>query len=77
MTPRERAISTISALFPADSEYEKTREIGIRLMEEAKRRTNNWRNLPDETLFEYERLCIEEDERQTRKFNRTGFSNIE
>jgi hypothetical protein len=54
---REQAIQEIEGLFPADSQYPKSREKGIELLEQAKRNTNNWRNLPDETLFEYARLC--------------------
>jgi len=72
MNQRERAISNISALYPADSEFEKSREIGIQLLEEAKRNTTNWRNLPDETLFEYERLCIEENRKQEEQQKRAS-----
>ena len=54
---REQAIQEIEGLFPADSQYTKSREKGIELLEQAKRNTNNWRNLPTETLFEYARLC--------------------
>ena len=59
---REEAIQEIDALFPADSDYIETNKIGIKLLEQAKR--NNWRNLPDETLFEYARLCQEEDRKR-------------
>ena len=64
---REQAIQEIENLFPADSEYLDTREKGIELLEQAKRNTSDWRNLPDATLFEYARLCREEDDRQTKE----------
>jgi hypothetical protein len=67
---REQAIQEIEGLFPADSQYPKSREKGIELLEQAKRNTNDWRNLPDETLFEYARLCREEEHRQAIKFDR-------
>ena len=67
---RKQAIQEIEQLFPADGEYPETREIGIRLLEEAKRNVNNWRNLPDAVIFEYLNLCQREEHRQTMKFNR-------
>lgn len=67
MDNRQKAIQEIKSLFPTDSEFERTNVIGIRLLEEAKRNTNNWRNLPDVTLFEYARLCREEENRQYRE----------
>jgi len=67
---REQAIQEIEYSFPADSQYPKPREKGIELLEQAKRNTNDWRNLPDETLFEYARLCREEERREAVKFER-------
>ena len=61
---REEAIEEIDALYPVDSDYIETNKIGIKLLEQAKRNTNNWRDLSDEILFEYARLCQEEDRRQ-------------
>ena len=64
---RSEAISTIEALFPADSQYEDSREIGKRLLEQAESEVNGWRNKPDEVLIRYAELCMQEDERQTRR----------
>ena len=58
---REQVIREIEALFPADSIYEETAAIGQQLLEQAKRRAEDWRNLPDAVLFEYMRLCREAD----------------
>jgi len=66
---REGAIATIEALFPADSQYPRTRQKGIELLEQAKRNVEDWRNLPDEILFEYARLCVREERRQASKLN--------
>ena len=67
---REQSIQEIEGLFPADSECPKTRAKGIELLGHAKRNTHDWRDIPDETLFEYARLCREEDHRQAVKFDR-------
>ena len=70
---REEAINFIEGLFPADAQYEGTREIGIALLEEAKRNVSNWRTLPDEVLFEYARLCEAEEADQERRSRRVKF----
>ena len=54
---REEAINIIEGLYPADSEYPDSREIGITLLEQAKRETNNWRNCSDEIILRYACLC--------------------
>jgi len=64
---RQQAISTIEALYPIDSEYEDTNVIGERLLAQAKREYDNWRNLPDAVLFRYAELCQREEEHCTRK----------
>ena len=63
---RKQAISTIEALFPVDSQYEETNAIGERLLNQAKRECENWRNLPDAILFRYADLCEQEERRQCR-----------
>jgi len=45
---RREAISTIEALFPIDSQYAETNAIGERLLAQAKREHDDWRNLPVE-----------------------------
>jgi hypothetical protein len=64
---RKQAISTIEALFPVDSDYPDTREVGERFLEQAKRECENWRNLPDNILFRYADLCQQEENRQARR----------
>ena len=63
---RHTAIETIENMFPVDAVYEDTAAIGRRLLQQAKEKTQGWRDEPDEVLIEYARLCIAEDDRQTR-----------
>jgi len=63
---RSEAISTIEALYPADSQYEDSREIGKRLLEQAEMEINGWRSKPTEVLIRYAELCMAEENRQTR-----------
>jgi len=65
-----KAIQIIESLFPADSQYPKTRKTGLRLLEQAKQNVENWRDLPEKILFEYARLCEEEEKRQAKEFLR-------
>jgi hypothetical protein len=64
---RQQAISTIENLFPTDSQYAGTNAVGERLLEQAKRECENWRNLPEPILFRYAELCLQEESRQTRE----------
>lgn len=66
MNARDIAISNIEGLFPIDSQYEETNRIGERLLAQAKRECEDWRNLPDAILFRYAELCIQEENRQAR-----------
>jgi len=75
MNAREQAIGDIEALFPIDSQYEKTNEIGEKLLAQAKRECEDWRNLPDAILFRYAELCRQEENRQAREFDRHYFAN--
>lgn len=65
---REQAIQTIEGLFPTDSEYETTNEIGKRLLQQAKDELNNWRNEPTNILLRYAELCIREENRSVNGF---------
>lgn len=62
---RERAIGIIESTFPADDH-----ELGPELLRRAKERVQGWRSEPDGVLFEYARLCIEEDQRQANEAER-------
>jgi hypothetical protein len=53
---RNEAISTIEALFPADSQYEESQSIGKRLLEQAESEVNGWRTKPTEVLVRYAQL---------------------
>ena len=64
---RQKAIDTIEALYPIDSQYEGTNATGERLLAQAKRECDDWRNLPDAILFRYADLCQQEEERSTRQ----------
>jgi len=64
VTRREEAIANIEALFPADSQYEVTREFGERLLKQAKQEVEGWRSESDAVLIKYAELCIVEQNRQ-------------
>ena len=61
---RQQAIADIEALFPIDSEYSSTNEMGKKLLLEAIE-SCNWRKLPNEILFKYAELCQQEENKQT------------
>ena len=71
---REQAIQQIEELFPTDSQYEKTNEIGQRLLAQAKREVDGWRNETTPVLIRYAELCMAEEIKQDRHFfaNRAG-----
>jgi len=62
-TARKKAIETIEALFPADSGYIGTAEIGEELLAQAKREMQGWRTEPTEILIRYAELCVEREKR--------------
>ena len=62
-TVRNKAIRAIEALFPADSEYIGTAEIGEELLAQAKREMQGWRTEPTEILIRYAELCVEREKR--------------
>ena len=64
---REQAISTIEALYPIDSQYADTNEIGERLLAQAKREVEDWRTtLSDAVLIRYADLCQQEEAKPIR-----------
>lgn len=68
--PIEDVIRNIESLFPVDSGFDDTNAVGERLLEQAKRNCNyeiDWRDLPDNVLREYERLCIAEDNKPAKR----------
>ncbi len=65
MMTREEAIAIIESLYPIDSQYQETNAVGERLLAQAKRECEDWRNLPDATLLRYADLCQQEEERST------------
>lgn len=68
---RSESISNIEALFPIDSEYQDTNEVGKTLLLKAIENIG-WRKLSDEILIEYANLCIREDDRQSTKAMKSG-----
>ena len=73
MIKRDGIIQEIEQLFPVDSCYTATKEIGQRLLDQAKRNTENWRNLPEEILREYWRLCRNEENKQIQKLKKKEY----
>jgi hypothetical protein len=68
---RSQAISLIEALYPADDGNARTREIGDRLLAEAKREHNvNWRDEPLAVLILYAEKCRREEMRLIREHER-------
>lgn len=64
---RKEAIEIIEGLYPVDSQFLKTNFVGERLLAQAKRECEDWRNLPDAILFRYADLCQQEEQRSTRQ----------
>jgi len=61
MDAREQAIQEIEALFPTDSQYRDIKEIGERLLAQA--RAENWRKESTPVLVRYAELCRAEESR--------------
>ena len=66
---RDQAIDTIKALYPADSEYPDTAEIGQKILEQAKREVAGWQTEPTEVLIRYAQLCIQEENKRYNQAN--------
>ena len=56
-------ISQIASLYPADSEYNASADIGKKLLEQAKMEVLGWRNEPTAVLLRYMELCIATERR--------------
>lgn len=67
---RSKAIQTISSLYPADSEYERTSQIGQELLDQAKREVSGWQTEPTEILVRYADLCEQYHEKECRAIRR-------
>lgn len=63
---REEAIIQIEALYPPDSEYPETAEVGKGIMEKAKSDVHGWRCEPTEVLIRAAQLCMYEDRKPAR-----------
>ncbi len=60
-------VSTIEGLYPIDSEYDDTKEVGEMLLTEAIQDVFfDWRDLPQEVLVKYAELCIDRDNSNCR-----------
>ena len=71
---RKEAITEIEALYPTDSQYPKTNEVGERLLKQAKMEKESWRTESTEVLIRYAELCQQEEKTQNRHdfLNRHG-----
>jgi len=70
---RQQAIKVIEGLFPADADNDKTREIGERLLAQAKRERIGWRSQTTSVLCHYADLCVAEEEKQAQHALRKPF----
>ncbi len=70
MSQRDRAIQIIESTYPVDSKQCSTAITGMRLLDQAKREVNNWRDLPDAVLQRYAELCIKEQQLAERDAER-------
>jgi len=66
----EQAIADIEALFPADSQYHGSREVGERLLAQAKMEVEGWRSESPAVLMRYAELCRQEENKVTQEFLR-------
>lgn len=73
----QNAIDIIEGLYPADDQ-ERAGEIGRKLLAQAQRETNhNWRDLPDEVILTYQRLCEEFENNQVIMSENAAIKRIE
>lgn len=66
---KDDAIKMIEGLYPTDSEFTSTNEIGEQLLRQAREELNiitDWRDEPTEVLIRYAELCQQKEEEQTR-----------
>jgi len=64
---KQEAIRNIEQLFPPDSQYYESAEIGERLLKQAKMEKEGWRSESEAVLIRLAELCIAEEDRQARK----------
>lgn len=70
---RKEAIDHIEALYPADSEYNRTAEIGQEFLEQAKHEAGKtWREEPTEVLIKYANLCLLKERRMQLEMIKKG-----
>lgn len=62
---KENYISDIESLFPIDSSFPDTNEVGKELLMEAIEESD-WRDLPMDILALYHAKCVREENRQAR-----------
>lgn len=59
---KDEAIRHIESLWPQDSEYKDTQEIGQYLLDIAKEECGlSWRDEPESVLIRYAELCLERE----------------
>jgi len=67
---KSEAIDIIKGLYPTDSPYPDTNEVGKKLMLEAIEETRfDWRDLPIHVLVRYAEKCIAKDNENIHRFN--------
>ena len=67
---KKESIATIEELYPIDSQYPDTNEVGRQLLLESIQEANfNWRDLPEEVLAIWSRKCVEKENESIRRFN--------
>lgn len=67
---KKESIATIEEMYPIDSQYPDTNEVGRQLLLESIQEANfNWRDLPEEVLAVWSRKCIEKENESIRRFN--------
>lgn len=67
---KKESIATIEEMYPIDSQYPDTNEVGRELLLESIQEANfNWRDLPEEVLAIWSRKCVEKENESIRRFN--------
>jgi hypothetical protein len=67
---KDEAINHINQLYPIDSQFTDTNEVGKQLMVEAMEEVGfDWRTLPEPVLIRWAEKCLQKDEDCIRRFN--------
>lgn len=61
---RDQAIQEIQMLYPPDSDFPETAQIGQQLLEQAKCDCTSWKNEPDAVIFRLRDLCIQRENKR-------------